>query len=142
MLEVVKPPSFYTFRFHKNHEIIISLFYVNFKYFINNYILLLMKYYFLKLVLLHFHIQDKCMFLRCFLPFFSIWLPSAILLFPFIKINLQPNYAFAFSSTFRKFITKSIITSFSLGFDSAINNVSAARVLLSIVCFPFLYNIP
>ena len=37
--------------------------------------------------------------------------------------------------------TKSIITSLSLGFDSAINNVNAANVLLSITCLPFLYKI-
>ena len=43
---------------------------------------------------------------------------------------------------FKKFITKSIITSFSFGFDSAINKVRAVNVLLSITCLPFLYNIP
>ena len=36
-------------------------------------------------------------------------------------------------SLFKEFITKSIITSFSLGFDSAIKRVSAANVLLSII---------
>ena len=52
------------------------------------------------------------------------------------------SYLSLYYSLFKKFITKSIITSFSLGFDSAISNVNAANVLLSIVCFPFLYKIP
>ena len=41
----------------------------------------------------------------------------------------------------KKFITKSVNTSFSFGLDSAIKRVIAANVLLSITCFPSLYKI-
>ena len=41
----------------------------------------------------------------------------------------------------KKFITKSIITSFSFGFDSAISSVKAVSVLLSITCLSSLYKI-
>lgn len=40
-------------------------------------------------------------------------------------------------SLFKKFITKSMITGFSFGLDSAIKSVNAANVLLSITCLPF-----
>ena len=46
-----------------------------------------------------------------------------------------------FTQSFKKFITKSIMISFSFGFDSAISKVNAVKVLLSIVCFSFLYNL-
>lgn len=49
-------------------------------------------------------------------------------------------YSFQNVSSFKKLSIKSIITSFSLGLDSAINKVKAAKVLLSITCFLFLYK--
>jgi len=44
--------------------------------------------------------------------------------------------------SFKKFITKSIIISFSFGLDSAINNVVATKVSGSIIFLSPLYKIP
>lgn len=58
------------------------------------------------------------------------------------KVSKKSLLTHSFYSLFKKFITKSIITSFSFGLDSAINKVKAVNVLLSIICLFSLYKMP
>ena len=74
--------------------------------------------------------------------FYNIIITLSTNFIKFINIFLTCEKNYYFYSLFKKFITKSIITSFSFGFDSAISNVKAVNVLLSIICCSFLYRMP